>query len=404
MPLLTRPFFAATLICAVLALSACSRKSAQSAPPPPVVPVAVAKVWKESIPITLRVVGTMDASETVQVKSQVAGQLLSVHFTEGQNIEQGALMFKVDARPYEEALRQAEAALARDGAQLRQAEAVLARDIAQSKYAEADATRYAELSKEGIIARAQADQVRTGADVTLASVRASQAAIESINAAINSDKAAVDKAKLDLNYCAIHAPISGRAGNLLVYAGNLVKVNDVPLVVLHRITPIFANFSVPEQHLGAIRRLSASRALAVRVALKDEPGRSADGRVVVLDNSVDAATGTIRLKAVFENQDRLLWPGQFVNVALTLDTIADASIVPPEAVQNGQQGEFVYIVKADSTVEPRPVKTGFALEGKLVIEKGVAPGETVVTDGQLRLFPGARIRAVDPAKLGLETQ
>jgi membrane fusion protein, multidrug efflux system len=403
-PLLTRPLFVVTLICAVLALNACSRKPAQSAPPPPVVPVAVAKVWKESIPITLRVVGTMDASETVQVKSQVAGQLLSVHFTEGQNIEKGALLFKVDARPYEEALRQAEAALARDRAQLRQADAVLARDIAQSKYAEADATRYAELSKEGIIARAQADQVRTGADVTLATVRASQAAIESINAAINSDKAAVDKAKLDLSYCSIQAPIAGRAGNLLVYAGNLVKVNDVPLVVLHRITPIFANFSVPEQHLGAIRRLSASRALAVRVALKDEPGRSADGRVVVLDNSVDAATGTIRLKAVFENQDRLLWPGQFVNVALTLDTIADASIVPPEAVQNGQQGEFVYIVKADSTVEPRPVKAGFALEGKLVIEKGVAPGETVVTDGQLRLFPGARIRAVDPAKLGLETQ
>ncbi len=404
MPLLTRPLFVATLICAVLALSACSRKSAQSAPPPPVVPVAVARVWKESIPITLRVVGTMDASETVQVKSQVAGQLLSVHFTEGQNIEKGALLFKVDARPYEEALRQAEAALARDRAQLRQADAVLARDIAQSKYAEADATRYAELSKEGIIARAQADQVRTGADVTLATVRASQAAIESINAAINSDKAAVDKAKLDLSYCSIQAPIAGRAGNLLVYAGNLVKVNDVPLVVLHRITPIFANFSVPEQHLGAIRRLSANRALAVRVALKDEPGRSADGRVVVLDNSVDAATGTIRLKAVFENQDRLLWPGQFVNVALTLDTIADASVVPPEAVQNGQQGEFVYIVKADSTVEPRPVKVGVALEGKLVIEKGVAPGETVVTDGQLRLFPGARIRAVDPAKLGLETQ
>ncbi|MGA9625655.1 MAG: efflux RND transporter periplasmic adaptor subunit, partial [Bryobacteraceae bacterium] len=232
------------------------------------------------------------------------------------------------------------------------------------------------------------------------SAQATQASIESARAALASDQAAVDRAKLDLSYCQIRAPIAGRTGNLLVHAGNLVKVNDVPLVVINRIAPVFVDFSVPEEHLPAIRRLSANRKLEVRVTSQDDPGRAATGYLSVIDNQVDATTGTIHLKATFENRDGMLWPGQFVTAVLTLDTIKNAMVVPAETVQAGQRGQFVYVVKPDNTVEMRMVTTGRAFGDKMVIEKGVAPGDTVVTDGQLRLYPGAKVRAVDAAKIG----
>lgn len=343
----------------------------------------------------LRVVGAVEASAIVQVKSQIAGPLLRVNFTEGQNVAKGELLFEIDPRPYREALRQAEAALERDRSLVRQSEAARARDAAQLKNAEADAARYLELRRAGVISQAQYDQASTSAAVYRESLRATEAAIESARAALESDSAVIDKAKLDLSYCEIRAPIAGRVGNLLVHAGNLVKANDSALVVIHQIAPIFVSFSVPEQHLGAIRRLSERRELGVRVSLKDDPGRKASGRVTVIDNTVDTTTGTIRLKAVFENSDGLLWPGQFVNVVLTLNTIANATVVPAEAVQTGQQGQFVYVVKPDNTVESRAVVPGQSFERKAVITSGVAPGETVITDGHLRLFPGARIQAVD---------
>jgi multidrug efflux system membrane fusion protein len=210
--------------------------------------------------------------------------------------------------------------------------------------------------------------------------------------------AAVAAAKLNLSYCEIHAPISGRTGNLLVHAGNLVKVNDVPLVVIHQVTPVFVNFAAPEQHLATIRRLSAGRKLPVTAAPNDNSGRTAQGSLSLIDNTVDASTGTIKLKATFDNQDGMLWPGQFVTVVLTLDT-RTATVIPAEAVQNGQQGQFVYVVKPDNHVEIRPVTAGRPFGSKIAIDSGIAPGETVVTDGQLRLFPGAQIKAVAPTRL-----
>jgi multidrug efflux system membrane fusion protein len=390
------PFCLAAAAC----LSGCKQQKAETTSGPPPVPVSVAYATRESVPFEINVVWTVGASSTVEVKSQVAGQLLRATFQEGQNVAEGALLFEIDARPFEEALRQAEAALARDKAQLRQAQATLARDEAQSRNADADAARHAELVKAGVISKSQYDQVRTSADVYRESVRASQAAIESHRAALQSDVAAIDKAKLDISYCSIHSPVSGRTGNLLVHPGNLVRASgDTPLVVIHKITPIFVNFSVPEQHLGHIRRLSARSRLTVRVSLQDEPGRVAQGHVAVIDNSVDAATGTIKLKAAFANTDSMLWPGQFVNVALTLDTIEDATVVPAEAVQNGQQGQFIYVVKSDGTVDARVVKTGRAFGRRMIVQEGVKPGDSLVVDGQLRLFPGARIQKVDPTKL-----
>jgi multidrug efflux system membrane fusion protein len=366
---------------------------------PPVVPVSAVKATQESVPTELHVVGTVEASAIVQIKSQVAGELVSVSFTEGQNVAKDQLLFKIDSRPYEEALRQAEAAVVRDRAQINQAEASLARDTAQARYAQTDADLQTALNRDGLASKSQADQSRTNAAASRESARATQATIETAKAALLADEAAVAKARLDLGYCEIRAPLAGRTGNLLVHPGNLVKVNDVPLVVIHRVSPIFVNFSVPEQHLSAVRRLNAARRLPVRVSLQDDPKRSATGFLSVIDNTVDTTTGTIHLKATFENRDGMLWPGQFVNTVLTLDTIQNATVVPFEAVQTGQQGQFVFAIKPDNTVEMRPVTTGRAFGTMIVIDKGIAPGDTVVTDGQLRLFPGAPVKLVDPGKL-----
>ena len=255
---------------------------------PPVVPVSVAKVAQESAPTELRVVGTVDASSVVQIKSQIAGQLDKVGFTEGQNVAKGDLLFVIDPRPYQDALRQAEAAVTRDRAQIAQSEASLARDAAQAKYAETDAARNADLVKEGLASKSQFDQSRSAADVSRETVRATNASIDSAKAAMEADQAAAEAAKLNLSYCEIRAPISGRTGNLLVQAGNLVKVNDVALVILHQVEPIFVNFSVPEQHLSAIRRLQAAHPLEVRVYTADDPARADSGRLTVIDNTVDS--------------------------------------------------------------------------------------------------------------------
>ncbi len=385
---------------AVLLLTSCSAQKAQTAGAPPPVPVSVATATQESLPVEIHAIGVVEPSETVQVKSQIGGELMNVRFVEGADIHKGDLLLEIDPRPYREALRQAEAAQARDGAQLRQAEANLARDAAQSKFASADAARNEEMAKAGLVPRVQSDQSRTNADALQESIRADQAAVESARAAIESDRAAVDRAKLDLTYCEIRSPISGRAGNLLVHAGNLVKANgDNALVVINRIKPIFVTFAVPEGKLAAVRQANSVRKLPVEVSLQNEPGRRARGVLSVIDNTVDANTGTIRLKATMQNEAGILWPGQFVNVSLTLDTLRNATVLPAEAVQPGQQGQLVYVVKPDKTVESRNVTVGPAVGRKVIIEKGVAPGETVVTDGQLRLFPGARIEPVPAGKI-----
>ena len=382
-----------------LSLAGCAKQEVHGmAAGPPIVPVTVAKVGQQSVPTELRVVGTVDASAVVQVKSQIAGQLVKVSFTEGQNVKKDDLLFVIDQRPYEDALRQAQAAVARDRAQIAQSEASLARDAAQAKYAETDAARNADLVKEGLASKSQFDQSKSAADVSRETVRATNASIESAKAALEADVAAEAAARLNLSYCEIRAPLSGRTGNLLVHEGNLVKANDVALVVLHQVEPVFVNFSVPEQHLSAVRRLQAQHPLEVQVYTQDDPTRAATGRLSVIDNTVDSQTGTIHLKAVFENRDARLWPGQFVTVVLTLDTIRNATVVPAEAVQNAQQGQFVYLVKPDSKVELRMLTLGRSFGKVFVVDKGLDPGDTVVTDGQLRLFPGAQVKPVEEPK------
>jgi multidrug efflux system membrane fusion protein len=387
-----------------LLLAGCGKDQAQPMSGFPPVPVSVAVAAQEAVPVQIRAIGTVEPSSTVQIKSQVAGLLLSVHFTEGTEVSKGDLLFEIDPLPSREALAQAEAAAARDRAQLSQAQANLARDVAQSKSADADAKRYEQLAKEGVAPAMQATQQRASADAMQQSNLADQAAIESARASLDSDQAAVSRAKLDLGYCEIRSPVSGRAGNLLVHAGNLIKVNDVPLVVINQIAPIFVSFGVPEEQLAAIKQKTAREKLFVDASTDAGPGPQHDARVArgvltVIDNAVDTNTGTIRLKATFDNHERVLWPGEFVNVILTLDTQNNATVVPSEAVQDGQSGQFIFVVKADQTVESRSVTVTRTIGRRAVIAKGIAPGETVVTDGQLRLFPGAKIQPVPASKI-----
>ena len=379
----------------IMVLNGCRSSQVQSAGPPPPVPVSVATAAQESFPIEIRAVGTAESSAVIQVRSQVAGELVRVGFSEGADVQQGDLLFEIDPRPYENALQLAEGALRRDTAVLKQGQANQARDAAQAKSLNADADRYAQLVKEGVVSRSQNDQVSAAAEANQASISADQAAIESALASIESDRTAIARARLDLSYCQIHAPVGGRTGNLLVHQGNLIAANGTqPLVTINRLEPIWVSFGVPEEHLTVIRQSAARSQLAVHVALQNDPDQRASGMLSVIDNTVDPATGTIRLKATFDNHNRLLWPGQFVDVSLTLGMQSNVVVVPAEAVQPGQRGQVVYVVNSNQTVEVRPVTVGLTRGNKVVIDKGVAAGETVVIDGQLLLVPGAKVRAV----------
>jgi membrane fusion protein, multidrug efflux system len=376
---------------AVLLTPGCQSPKTAAAGTPPPVPVTVSSASTVSAPLEVRVVGVVEPSAKVEIKSQIAGQLMRVNFTEGQDVHQGDLLFEIDPRPYREALLQAEGAVERDKAQLNQANFALQKDVVQSQSAEADAARMAALFNDKLISDQQNLQFKTSAGALKQSLLGDQAAIESARASQHADEAMVAKAKLDLADCEIRAPISGRAGNVLVQAGNLVKVDDVALVVINRITPVFVSFNVPDSQLSAIRRFSALRTLPVEAVPRNDASSKAFGSLIVVDNTVDTQTGTIHLKATFDNTDRVLWPGQFVDATLTLDRSGTATVVPSEAVQPGQNGQLVYVVKPDHTVEPRTVSVGRTLGRNVIVEKGISPGESVVTDGQMLLFPGAHV-------------
>ncbi len=357
----------------------------------PPMPVTTGVATMESAPLEVDVVGTLEASSRVEIKSQVAGQIESVRFTEGQDVTAGQILIEIDRRPYEDALHQAQAGLERDQAQIAQAQAAAQKDAAQAKAAQADANRFNALASQKLISDQQQLQYATASETAAASVRADQAAVETARASLKVDEAAVERAQLDITYCEIKAPMAGRTGNLLVQPGNLVKVNDLALVVINRTDPVFVNFNAPERYLATIQRESAARKLPVEIESRDGATTQAKGELSVVDNTVDTQTGTIHLKATVANPKRQWWPGQFVDARLVLDPTSRATAAPAEAVQNGQNGTFVYVVKADQTVEARNVTVARTLEHRAIIESGLQPGEVVVTDGQMMLAPGARV-------------
>ncbi len=343
----------------LLASFACS-KGETGPPPRPPVPVTVAEARRESAPLELAAVGTVEAKSTVEVRSQVTGQVMRVHFQEGQEVHRGEVLFSIDPRPFQAALAESEAALARDR--------VLADNATRQ------AARYAELVQKDFVTKEQYD--------------AAEADARSRQANLAADEAAVADSRLQLEYATIRSPLDGRAGAVMVHAGNTVKVNDVPMVVLHQMAPIDVRFPVPQQHLGEVRRRAAAGTLPVLV--RDSGGGAHTGSLSFVDNAVDATTGTIQLKATMDNADRALWPGELVNVTLRLGD-EQAVVAPESAVQSGQEGDYVFVVKADQTVESRPVKVARTSGDRVVIAAGLAGGETVVTDGQLRLVPGSKV-------------
>lgn len=360
------------------------------------VPVVTAKAQAKSVPVNIPAVGTVEPLTTVQVRAQVTGQLSAIHFREGQDVQKGQPLFTIDPRPFQTALLQAEAVLARDTA--------TARNAAQQK------ERYEDLFKRGLIPR---DQYETQT--------ASAAALQ---ATLDADRAAVENAKLNLSYTRILAPMSGRTGALGIHVGDLVRANDAtPLIVINQVSPIYVSFSVPGRYLGEIRRYQAQKPLAVEargqaplppgaqapppppptsaIASEVAPGQGATmpgkpglvekGRVSFIDNTVDAGTGTIKMKATFDNRDQGLWPGLFVQVTLSLTAEDNVIVVPATAVQPSASGQFIYVVKPDRTAEVRPVTVARQFGEDMVIARGLAAGEEVVTDGQLRLTPGAQV-------------
>jgi len=353
----------------ILATVSCSRNGAATSAPrsraaADAVPVMVATVIEEAVPIDLRVVGTVEPSATVAVRAQVGGELTAVHFTEGQEVKKNDLLFMIDPRPFE--------------AQLHQVEANLAKDTAQAENAGAQVRRYRDLIGRGIATREQLDSISTTAAALQATVKA--------------DTAAVETARLQLQYATIRAPISGRTGALMVQPGNVVRTSDTtPLVVINQMSPIYVTFAVPESSLADLRRYQAAGSLRVEAQVPDAEAVAERGVISFVDNTVDRSTGTIKVKGTFQNADRRLWPGLFVNVVLTLKTEPHAVVVPARAVQEAQDGKYVYVVKADRTVESRPITVARTVGDHAVVATGLALGETVVTDGHLRLIAGTRV-------------
>jgi len=349
---------------ALIGTAGCSHGPADTFGEREAVPILAAKVSQKTVADTIHAIGRVEAFSTVDVKAQINGQIMQVHFRQGQDVKRGDLLFTIDPRPFEAALQQAQANLAKDRAQYRQAAA--------------EEQRYSFLLKQGVGSREQYDQV--------------EATAASLSASLQADEAAVQTAKLNLEYTTIRAPIDGRTGDLLVHAGNLVKPDaDTAMVVINQVHPVYVDFAIPEQKLPAVRQFMAEHKLAVQVSLPEQQGPSESGELSFMDNTVDAKTGTINLKGQFANADGRLWPGEFVNTTLILHEHPGAILVPSQAVQTGQQGSFVFVVQPAMKVEIRPIVVGESVDNQTVVTSGLKPGETVVTDGQLRLMPGAKV-------------
>lgn len=358
------------LLIACLFLSACPSKKTEAPKGRPSAHVMVALSSQQDVPVQLKAIGTMEASESITIKTQISGELTHVAFREGADVEKGALLFRIDSRPFLAALKKAEAAVARDRVVM---------ENAKRNY-----ERYKQLVKEGIVTEEQAEGYRTTAESAAATMAAGQAE--------------VDNARAQLSYCTITAPVSGRLGQLAVHRGNVVKANETVLVSINKLSPIRANFTVPEKELPEVKRQLAAGKLEVDASIPDAAEIREKGAITFVDNAVDPTTGTIRLKGTFENRQKHLWPGQFVNLSVILSVRKNAVVVPSQAVQIGQKGQFVFVVKPDNSAEMRSITTGPVTNGTTIVENGLQPGEQVVIDGHMRVIPGGKVEIKQPEK------
>ena len=346
-----------------------AREGRKSGKGPSAVPVTVARVVQETVPVRLRAIGNVEAFQNVALKARVDGQIIEVNFKEGAPVKKNEVLFRIDPRPYEAALRQAEANAARD-------RAAREHSAAQDK-------RYQELLQKNFISKDAYAQIRTNAETSSAVAKASQAALEN--------------ARLNLEYCTIRSPLDGFVGKVLLQAGNLVKANDVnPLVVINQVRPIYVNFAVPEQELAEVRKRMAEGAIKVEVLPVDPAQAHPEGELIFIDNAVDATTGTIRMRAQFDNDDAVLWPGQFVNLSVRLYDQTNAIVIPNQAVQTGPEGQYVYVISDEMSAEVRRIGVLRTDGDRAIVEKGLKPGERVVTRGQLRLAPKVKVQIGKP--------
>ena len=390
----------------VASLAGCVNKAQQNFERPPA-PVTVAPAVAQDVATYLDALGKIVARETVAIQPQVSGRILQLHFTDGANVKKGQLLFTIDPRPFEANLKQAQANLARDAALKKQAEANLAREIAREKWGLTQVERYRTLVEQGVVAREQYQQLRADYDTLQANTEAARAAVRSADETIKVDNAAIDTAKVQLSYCYIHSPIDGRAGQRLVDIGNVVNpggsgnsssatIPDNTLLVIERLDPIYADFTISQNNLAAVQEQMRSGALKAEVRLPDTTDDAIPGQLTFVDNSVQHETGQVTLRATLPNPDHRFWPGRFVNVRLVLSTVQSAVLVPLSAPQMSANGSYVYVVKADSTAEQRPVSLGQRQGDLIVIEKGVQAGERVVTNGQLGVTPNGKVTVEQP--------
>ena len=359
------------------------------------VPVEVAKVTLKNVPVDISVVGNVEAYSVVTVRAQTGGMLTKVNFQEGDYVKKDDVLFLIDRKPLDGQMKSAVASLQKSAALELQAEANLNRDAANAKYAREQTDRYLKLVEQGIFAKEQGEQLKSNADSLAQLLEADKASINSAKAQMESDQSAINNLNIQLGYTNVYAPIDGRTGNVVQKAGNVITANTMDLATINQVEPIYVTFSVPEARLADVKRYSDSGKLAVTARAQDGTGDIEQGQLSFIDNAVDTTTGTIKLKGTFQNKAHKLWPGQFVNVGLRLTMRNNAVVVPNQAVQTGQDGTYVYVVGADRTVTVVPIKTGPRIDQDMVIEEGLQGGETVVTEGQLRLQPGSKVQIRD---------
>jgi multidrug efflux system membrane fusion protein len=416
MNLLKRRSLAFVLLSALVALSVmsftgCSKNAAQQSFERPPAPVSVSAAVAEDVPTYLDAIGKTVAREVVTIQPQVSGRITKIHFTDGENVKKGDMLFTIDTRPFEAALNQAQANVQKDAALKKQAEANLAREIAQAKWGDVQVARYRTLAEQGVVAREQYEEFRANQDSLNANVGSARAAVNSAAETIKVDTAAVEAAKVQLSYCFIRSPIDGRAGQRLVDIGNVVNPGGASgntgasdqtsdsakgLLVIERLDPIYADFTISQNNLADVQQQMRAGRLKTEVRLPDSADEPVIGQLTFLNNSVADTTGTVSLRATIPNSGHLFWPGRFVNIRLVLNTIHQAVLVPASAPQMSAKGSFVYVVKQDASAEQRPVTLGQRQGDLIVVESGVAAGEQVVTAGQLGVTPGGKVHIAQP--------
>jgi len=356
------------------------------------VPVEIADAVLKSVPVDITVVGNVEAYSVVTVRAQTGGMLNEVRFAEGDYVKKGDLLFVIDPKPLEGQMNSARANIQKSTALLKQAQAQLARDTASANYTRDQAERYQKGVAEGVFAKEQGEQLKSAAAAQMQVLEADRASISSAEAQISADQSAINNLNIQLGYTTVKATQDGRTGNILQKAGNIVTANTTDLATIYQVEPIYVSFAVPEARLADIKRYSEASKLVVTARAQDGSGSIETGELTFIDNTVDTSTGTIKLKGTFPNKQHRLWPGQFVNVGLRLTTRNNAVVVPNQAVQTGQDGTYVYVVGEDRAVSVRAVKTGPRIDQDMVIDEGLKGGETVVTEGQLRLQPGSKVQ------------